>query len=366
MDYTNWGFVSTSIDVHTLDKHGKYFSLKRALGKQGSVLHRGSKVLETNIAETNSAAYTLLTKLGYVYIGDTLCDEFTIGVSGLEQNIIPDFILKNPVNPAVSRGGSSTGAAVSRYFLKNFNYLALGSSTGGSIIQPRRLVKVYRFVPERGLISREGLIDHAPSLDRIGFLTGNLERLEEIMNACVPPQKILFRNLIHLTNDPLSSYVKNKLEKEFSFMDYAPHSAHIQELYYQLAGVEFYSGYQKYLIKDPLALEKTLWRVKKRYRIGEQILKNDTKYAHLSLLEKKGLIEKEFINLLKNSDGFIYEGIQEEALNSTYDSSNDMLGNFVDELCSLQFTEKTGHSITLYAKPEKILALYYKVKNLLR
>lgn len=110
---------------------------------------------------------------GAIILGKTVQDEF--GFGGFCTNVGKGH--QKPLNPHDKKratGGSSGGAA--GFTQKaTFPHLALGESTGGSIVNPASLCGVIGLCPTYGRVSRHGLIDYANSLDKIGPLAKNAE-----------------------------------------------------------------------------------------------------------------------------------------------------------------------------------------------
>ena len=73
----------------------------------------------------------------------------------------------NPHNKECACGGSSGGAAGLTSKV-DFPHIALGQSTGGSIVAPASFCGVVGLCPTYGRVSRYGLMDYANSLDKIG------------------------------------------------------------------------------------------------------------------------------------------------------------------------------------------------------
>src|SRR5271166_2129631 len=75
----------------------------------------------------------------------------------------------NPWNPPYITGGSSSGSGVS--VAARFNYMALGSDTGGSIRLPAAACGVTGLKPTQTRVSRYGAMPLSFSLDNVGPLT---------------------------------------------------------------------------------------------------------------------------------------------------------------------------------------------------
>jgi Asp-tRNA(Asn)/Glu-tRNA(Gln) amidotransferase A subunit family amidase len=82
-------------------------------------------------------------------------------------------------------GGSSSGSAAA--VAAGMAAFALGSQTQGSILRPASYCGVTGFKPTFGLISTEGVLPFAPSLDTVGFFTETAVDMLELMTAVRPP-----------------------------------------------------------------------------------------------------------------------------------------------------------------------------------
>jgi len=128
----------------------------------------GSKILKGYKPLFDATVIKKIKDAGGIIIGKTAQDEF--GFGSFSVNVGLGFeIPKNPFDNQRSCGGSSGGAAGLSQ-LAAFPHIALGESTGGSIVEPASFCGVFGLCPTYGRVSRYGLIDFANSLDKIGPL----------------------------------------------------------------------------------------------------------------------------------------------------------------------------------------------------
>ena len=136
----------------------------------------GSKILKSYLPPFDATVVERIKKKGFAFLGKTNMDEFGFGTFGINS----ERPARNPFNPDYVAGGSSSGAAVATSILKY--HVAVAESTGGSISAPAAFCGVVGFTPTYGVISRNGLIDYANSLDKIGFMARSATDIRKLMN----------------------------------------------------------------------------------------------------------------------------------------------------------------------------------------
>ena len=145
------------------------FSVKDCICTKGLLTSAGSKIIQNYIPVFDATVIERVKKSGSI-IGKTCQDEFGFGTFCKNTYKIP----KNPWNLERSCGGSSGGAACVTAAL-DFNHIAIGESTGGSISCPASFCGIVGLTPTYGLVSRYGLIDYANSLDKIGVMARSVK-----------------------------------------------------------------------------------------------------------------------------------------------------------------------------------------------
>ena len=101
-----------------------------------------------------------LRAAGAVVIGKTNLDQFATGLVGVRS---PYGVPRNPFNPAVIPGGSSSGSGVA--VAAGIVPLSLGTDTAGSGRVPAGLNNVVGLKPSLGLVSTAGVIPACRTLD---------------------------------------------------------------------------------------------------------------------------------------------------------------------------------------------------------
>ncbi|MFH0833296.1 MAG: amidase family protein [archaeon] len=145
---------------------GLCFAVKSNISVKGMEINCASKVLEGYVSPYNATVINKLIEEDAILVGMVNMDEFACGASGETSAFGPT---KNPRNPELIPGGSSSGSAAA--VAAELCDFALGSDTGGSIRNPASHCGVVGLKPTYGAVSRYGLIDMTMSFDCIGPLT---------------------------------------------------------------------------------------------------------------------------------------------------------------------------------------------------
>ena len=148
---------------------GVVVTVKDGICVQGMPSTSSSKILRDYKPLFDATAIKNLKDQDAIIIGKTIQDEF--GFGGFCVNHANDLITPtNPFDKDRACGGSSGGAAgAAKAF--SIPHIAVGESTGGSIVNPASFCGVIGLCPTYGRVSRYGLIDYANSLDKIGPIT---------------------------------------------------------------------------------------------------------------------------------------------------------------------------------------------------
>jgi Asp-tRNA(Asn)/Glu-tRNA(Gln) amidotransferase A subunit family amidase len=145
---------------------GVSVGVKDCIRVEGHATRAGSRLPPEVFAGPEAAIVARFRAQGAIVLGKTVTTEFTLGRPGPTRN---------PLDPAHTPGGSSSGSAAA--VAAGFCPLAIGTQTGGSVIRPAAYCGVVGYKPTFGRIPVQGIVPYSPSLDHIGLFTQDLAGL---------------------------------------------------------------------------------------------------------------------------------------------------------------------------------------------
>jgi len=136
------------------------FGVKDIFETRGLPTEFGSPAFCGRKGQADAALVTQLRSQGAAMMGKTQ----TTALASFDPSPT-----RNPHNPDYTPGGSSSGSAAA--VAAGMVPFALGSQTQGSVVRPASYCGVAGFKPTFGLLSLEGVLPFAPSLDTAGLFT---------------------------------------------------------------------------------------------------------------------------------------------------------------------------------------------------
>ena len=126
----------------------------------------GSSFFSDYVPETDAFVVEKIKQAGAVIVGKTNTHEIALGITGNNPHY---GTARNPWDPTLIPGGSSSGSAIA--VATGMSLGALGTDTGGSIRIPASLCGVVGFKPTYGRVSLRGVFPLSWNLDHVGPLT---------------------------------------------------------------------------------------------------------------------------------------------------------------------------------------------------
>jgi amidase len=136
------------------------FGVKDIIETEGLATEYGSPIYKGRIGTADAAIVRRMRQRGAILLGKTQCTAFAYRTPGPTRN---------PRDLAHTPGGSSSGSAAA--VAAGMVPVALGTQTKGSVVRPASYCGVMGFKPTYGLLSMEGVLPLAKSLDTLGFFT---------------------------------------------------------------------------------------------------------------------------------------------------------------------------------------------------
>ena len=155
-----WVQVLTPEAVEEGSLSGIPYGVKDTVETRGLLTEYGSALYRGRIGSADAAIVRDLRSTGALLLGKTVTTPFAYRTPAATRN---------PRNPAHTPGGSSSGSAAA--VAADMVPFTVGEQTLGSILRPASYCGVTGFKPSYGLLSTEGMLPLAPSLDTLGFFT---------------------------------------------------------------------------------------------------------------------------------------------------------------------------------------------------
>lgn len=315
---------------------GLTIGVKSNINIEDFIISAASKTLENYIGSYNATVIKRIIEEDGIILGTTNMDEFAAG-SSTETSYFG--VTDNPAAPGRIPGGSSGGSAAA--VAAEMCDLSLGSDTGGSIRNPASHCGVMGFKSTYGVVSRQGLLDLAMSLEQIGPFAndasgialmldsiagydqtecttlkstpnfdGITEKAQDAMNGMklgvvkeffdVSDERIV--NIIEGRIDEMQEMGAEVVELSFDYIDLC------LPTYYLINYVEFFSATRKYDgRKYGYRIEEVCGEeVLRRIHTGSYISQKEYsgKY-YKKALQARSLIRKEIKNILNGVDAIV-------------------------------------------------------------
>ncbi|MCA0204748.1 MAG: amidase [Proteobacteria bacterium] len=155
---------------------GMPFGVKDVILTEQAPTGYNSPIYQDFFPRIDAACVKLLRAAGAVMLGKTETVEFAAAF-----RLAPTH---NPLDPARTPGGSSSGSAAA--VADGHVPVALGTQTGGSLIRPASYCGVFAMKPTWSRVSRDGIRLYAPTLDTLGWFARSVEDLGLVYDALVP------------------------------------------------------------------------------------------------------------------------------------------------------------------------------------
>ena len=150
--------------------HGVPIAVKDLIDIAGVPTTAASRVREGHVATADAPVITHLRNAGAVLIGKTNLDEFAFGTTSENSAF---GLVRNPIDPRRTPGGSSGGSAVA--VATGMALAAIGSDTGGSIRIPAAACGIVGLKPTIGEVSTDSVVPLSGTFDHLGPFARSVE-----------------------------------------------------------------------------------------------------------------------------------------------------------------------------------------------
>jgi Asp-tRNA(Asn)/Glu-tRNA(Gln) amidotransferase A subunit family amidase len=148
------------------------YGVKDIIETRGVATEYGSPIYKGRIGTIDAAIIRQMQSHGAIMLGKTETTAFAYRTPARTRN---------PRDLAHTPGGSSSGSAAA--VAAGMVPLAIGEQTLGSVLRPASFCGVTGFKPTHGLLSMDGVLPLAKSLDTLGFFTHGADDMMALWNA---------------------------------------------------------------------------------------------------------------------------------------------------------------------------------------
>ena len=159
--------------------HGIPWGAKDLIAKQGYPTTWGTPIYRSRVIDTDATVVKRLEEAGAVLIAKLATGELA------HDDVWFGGQTKNPWDPNEGSGGSSAGPAAA--VAAGLVAFAIGTETGGSMIDPSIRCGVTSLRPTFGRVSRHGVMPGAWSFDKVGPMCRAVEDCALVLNAICGP-----------------------------------------------------------------------------------------------------------------------------------------------------------------------------------
>src|SRR5580692_2274816 len=155
-------WVQVKVEMPTADGplSGIPFGVKDIIETHGMTTEYGSPLYKGRVGTADAAIIREMRQRGAVLVGKTVTTAFAYRTPGPTRN--PRDLEHTP-------GGSSSGSAAA--VAAGMVPITIGEQTQGSVLRPASFCGVTGFKASYGLLSMDGVLPLAKSLDTLGFFT---------------------------------------------------------------------------------------------------------------------------------------------------------------------------------------------------
>ncbi|WP_405097576.1 amidase [Micromonospora sp. NBC_01412] len=164
------------------------YGVKDVIAARGAPTSWGATCLRDRVLDEDATVVDRLSRRGGVLVAKVVTSSLA-GGGGLDRpGMSAHGQARNPWAPDRFPGGSSSGSAIA-VALGVVPY-ALGSETGGSVVQPAAFCGVTGYRPTWGLIPRTGMMTLSARLDKVGVLAQTAADCALVAAAMIGPDGI--------------------------------------------------------------------------------------------------------------------------------------------------------------------------------